>query len=112
MLEKQILTLSDAAAQRAKHLLAQRGKDSAGIKVKVLSGGCSGLKYSIEYADEIGKFDETIDCQGVKIIIDSKAVLHLIGSQMDYVETKFKSGFVFNNPNQKGSCGCGESFHT
>jgi iron-sulfur cluster assembly protein len=109
---KQVITLTEAALKRAQYLLEKRGKESAGIKVKVVSGGCSGLKYSIEYADEIGKFDEIIQAENLKIIIDSKAVLHLIGSEMDYIETQFKSGFTFNNPNQKGSCGCGESFHT
>jgi iron-sulfur cluster assembly protein len=112
MSRKNIITLTESASDRVKYLLEQRGKVSLGIKVKVVSGGCSGLKYSIEYADEIGKFDEVIEDKGVKIIVDAKAVLHLIGSEMDYVEEKFKSGFIFNNPNQKGSCGCGESFHT
>lgn len=112
MKSKQIITLTEAAAERASYLLNKRSKESLGIKIKVISGGCSGLKYSIEYADDIGKFDEIIETGGIKIVIDAKAVLHLIGSEMDYVETPFKSGFTFNNPNQKGGCGCGESFHT
>jgi iron-sulfur cluster assembly protein len=109
---KQVITLTNAASQRASYLLGKRGKESLGIKIKVISGGCSGLKYSIEYADEVGKFDEIIETAGIKVIIDAKAVLHLVGSEMDYVETQFKSGFTFKNPNQKGGCGCGESFHT
>jgi iron-sulfur cluster assembly protein len=111
MARKQAIQVTEAAISRAKILLEKRGKPSLGIKVLVLSGGCSGFKYKIEYADEIGKFDEVIDVEDFKIIIDQKAVLYLIGSIMDYVEEKFKSGFVFTNPNEKGRCGCGESFN-
>ena len=112
MSKKKILSLTDAAANRVSYLLAKRGKESLGIKVKVISGGCSGLKYVIEYADEIGKYDEVITEKGVTIIVDAKAVLHLIGSEMDFLEEKLKSGFSFKNPNQKNACGCGESFNT
>ena len=111
-MRESIISLTDNAAKRVKFLLEQRGKASIGIKVLVEKGGCSGLKYKIEYADDIAKFDEVVEEKGVKIVIDSKAVLHLIGSEMDFVEEKMSSGFIFKNPNQKGSCGCGESFHT
>lgn len=114
------ITISDAAAKRIRHLLSSRGKPSAGIKVGVRSGGCSGLSYTIEYADEIGPFDEVVhypqdgsEASGAEfdVLIDPKAVMYLIGTQMDFVEEKLKSGFVFVNPNEKGRCGCGESFH-
>jgi iron-sulfur cluster assembly protein len=103
--------ISDNAAQRIQALIAQRGKPTAGIKVGVKTRGCSGLSYTIEYADEVGKYDEVIEDKGVRVLIDPKAIMFLIGTQMDYVEEKLKSGFVFVNPNEKGRCGCGESFH-
>ena len=110
------ITITNAAAMRVKTLLESRGKPSAGIKVGVGTAGCSGLTYEIEYADEVGKFDEVVPylVDGVeefKVLIDPKAVMYLIGSEMDFVEEKMKSGFVFSNPNEKGRCGCGESFH-
>lgn len=106
-----IFTISDAAADRIKHLLAKRGKPSAGIKVGIRTRGCSGLSYTIEYADEVSKFDEVVEEKGVKVLIDPKAVMFLIGTEMDFEQEKLKSGFTFKNPNEKGRCGCGESFH-
>lgn len=106
-----LFTISDAAAARIKELQASRGKPSAGIKVGVRTRGCSGLSYSIEYADKIEAHDEVVEEKGVKVIIDPKAVMFLIGTEMDFVEEKLKSGFQFKNPNEKGKCGCGESFH-
>jgi len=105
------ITVSDAAATRIKELLAQRGKESAGIKVGVRTRGCSGLSYTIEYADEVGKYDEVVEHNGVKVLIDPKAVMFLIGAEMDFKDEKLKSGFTFSNPNEKGRCGCGESFN-
>jgi iron-sulfur cluster assembly protein len=105
------ITITDAAAHRVKALLDQRGKESLGIRVGVKKGGCSGLAYTIEYADELQKFDEVVEEKGVKVIIDPKAIIYLIGTQMDFIDEKLKSGFVFTNPNEKGKCGCGESFH-
>lgn len=111
------ITITDNAAKRIQHLLDSRGKPSAGIKVGVRSGGCSGLAYTIEYADSIEKFDEVVpyaNAQGeelFKVLIDPKAVMYLLGSEMDFKEEKLKSGFTFTNPNEKGRCGCGESFH-
>jgi len=107
----QAITVTDKAAERVKFLLDQRGKESVGIRVGVKKGGCSGLSYTIEYADDITKFEEVIKDKEVTIIIDPKAVMYLIGSEMDFVEEKMKSGFTFVNPNVKGQCGCGESFH-
>lgn len=107
----QALTLTDAAAAHIQALLSKREKPAAGVRVGIRTRGCSGLSYTFEYADEIGKFDEVVEDKGVKVIIDPKAVMFLIGTEMDYVDEKFKSGFVFKNPNEKGRCGCGESFN-
>lgn len=105
------IKITDAAAEQIKVLLGDRGKPSEGIRVGVKKGGCSGLAYTIEYADDIQKFEDVVDDKGVRVIIDPKASLYLIGTQMDFVSEKLKSGFVFTNPNEKGRCGCGESFH-
>jgi iron-sulfur cluster assembly protein len=109
------IKITEGAATRIRYLLAQRGKESLGVKVGVRTGGCSGLSYTIEYADEIAKFDEVVpypnkDSEEFKVIIDPKSIMDLIGSEMDFVEEKMKSGFTFQNPNEKGRCGCGESF--
>ncbi len=106
-----LFTISDAAASRIKELIASRDKPSAGIKVGIRTRGCSGLSYSIEYADTVEPHDEVVEDKGVKVLIDPKAVMFLIGTEMDFVEEKLKSGFTFKNPNEKGKCGCGESFH-
>lgn len=107
----QLLTISDTAAERVKTMLEKRGKPSLGVKVGIRTRGCSGLSYTIEYADEMGKFDAVVEEKGVRLLIDPKAEMFLIGTVMDYEEDTFKSGFVFRNPNEKGRCGCGESFH-
>lgn len=105
------ITISDRAAEQIKALMGKREKPAYGIKVGIRTRGCSGLSYTIEYADEAGKFDEVVEDKGVRVLIDPKAVMFLIGTEMDFTEEKFKSGFTFNNPNAKGHCGCGESFH-
>ena len=106
-----LITISAAAAQRIKALLKSRGKPAAGVRVGVRTRGCSGLSYTIEYADEISAYDEVVRGEDFTVLIDPKAVMFLIGTEMDYVEEKLKSGFIFRNPNEKGRCGCGESFH-
>jgi iron-sulfur cluster assembly protein len=108
---KQALTITDTAAARIQAMLAARGKPAAGVRVGIRTRGCSGLAYTIEYADEVAAQDEVVEEKGVRVLIDPKAVLFLLGTQMDFVEEKFKSGFTFTNPNEKGRCGCGESFH-
>jgi len=110
-MKKDPLIVTASAANRIKDLLAQRGKPSAGIRICIETKGCSGKKYKIEYADEVGKFDVVIDQNDVRVLIDPKAMLFIIGSEMDYLEEELSSGFVFTNPNEKGKCGCGESFH-
>jgi iron-sulfur cluster assembly protein len=108
---RQAMTLTDAAAERIRALLEKRGKPAAGIRIGVRSRGCSGLTYTLEYADEKGKFDELVQDKGVTVLIDPKASMFIIGTEMDYVEDRLQSGFTFRNPNEKGRCGCGESFH-
>ena len=106
-----MMTLTEAAAERAKHLMSQTDKPIVGLRVGVKAQGCSGMSYYIEYAEEKKKFEEVVEDKGVTILIDPAATMFLIGSEMDYQEDKLQSGFVFNNPNEKGRCGCGESFH-
>jgi iron-sulfur cluster assembly protein len=106
-----MITLTDAAAERARGLMSRSGKPVLGLRVGVSTRGCSGLSYKVEYAEEQKKFEEMVEDKGVRIFIDPTAIMFLIGSEMDYVEDKFQSGFVFRNPNEKGRCGCGESFH-
>src|SRR5215470_5923640 len=99
---QQAMTLTDAAAERIKALMARRGKPAVGIRVGVRSRGCSGLTYTLEYADEKGKFDDVVEDKGVTILIDPKASMFIIGTEMDWVEDKLQSGFTFRNPNEKG----------
>ncbi len=108
---KNILSITDVAVEKIKLLLQKRDRPSFGIRVGVKSGGCSGLSYYIEYADNKNQFDEVIQDKGIVILIDPKALMYLLGSEMNYVESQFKSGFTFTNPNEKGKCGCGKSFN-
>ena len=107
----QMITITDAAAERMRQIMSRSEKPVLGLRVGITTRGCSGMSYSIEYAEEQRKFEDMVECKGVKIFIDPTAVMFLIGSEMDYVEDKFQTGFVFTNPNEKGRCGCGESFH-
>lgn len=107
----QLMSITEAAAERVQELLDRRGKPSAGVRVGVRTKGCSGLSYTLEYADAKQPGDEVVEAHGVTLLIEPKASLFLIGTEMDYVVEKLKSGFVFRNPNEKGRCGCGESFH-
>lgn len=107
----QMMTITDQAAERVKALLASRGKPSAGVRVGIRTKGCSGMSYTLEFADDKNEFDEIVEDKGVRIYIDPKATMFIIGTEMDFVEDKLESGFVFQNPNEKGRCGCGESFH-
>ena len=107
----QLMTVTPAAAERVKALIESRGKPTAGVRIGVRTKGCSGLSYTLEFADSQQPMDEVVETEGVKLLIDPKASLFLIGTVMDFEEDKLKSGFVFRNPNEKGRCGCGESFH-
>ena len=106
-----ILNITEAAAERVKALIDRSDKPVQGLRVGVSTRGCSGMSYIVEYADEKRPLEDVIEDKGVKMFIDPTAVMFLFGSTMDYVEDKFHSGFVFTNPNEKGRCGCGESFH-
>ena len=107
----QVMTVTPLAAERVKALIDGRGKPTAGIRIGVRTKGCSGLSYTLEFADKQELMDEVVEAGGIKLLIDPKGSLFLLGTEMDYEEEKLKSGFVFKNPNEKGRCGCGESFH-
>jgi iron-sulfur cluster assembly protein len=104
-----VVTLTDAAAERVKAIMARSGEPGAGLRVGVKKGGCAGMEYTMEYAAETGPMDEVVEEKGVRILIDPSAILFLLGTEMDYRSDKLSSGFVFKNPNQTGACGCGES---
>ena len=105
----QVMRLTDAAALRIKDVMARAVRPVAGVRVGVKNGGCAGMEYTMEYADAVKHSDEVVEYKGVKIIVDPKAVLFLLGTEMDYKADKLSAQFVFNNPNQTGACGCGES---
>src|SRR5688572_2506023 len=105
----QVMRLTDAAADRIKAIMAKADKPFAGLRVGVKNGGCAGMAYTMEYAESANPADEIVEDKGVKILIDPKAVLFLLGTEMDYRVDKLSSQFVFNNPNQTSACGCGES---
>ena len=104
-----VVTLTDAAANRVKDIIAKSEKPILGVRVGVKNGGCAGMSYTMEYAESRNPLDEVIEDKGVKVLIDPKAVLFLLGTEMDFQTTKLSSQFVFNNPNQTSACGCGES---
>ena len=104
------LTLTPSAEARIAELMAKAPADAIGVKLSTPRRGCSGLAYSVDYVSEADPFDEKIDTPGGNFYIDGGSVLYLVGSTMDWVEDDFTAGFVFNNPNAKGACGCGESF--
>jgi iron-sulfur cluster assembly protein len=104
-----VMRLSEAAAGRISDIIAKSGRPVAGIRVGVQNGGCAGMSYTMEYAEAVDPRDEIVEDKGVRVFIDPKAVLFLLGTEMDYRVDKFSSGFVFNNPNQTSACGCGES---
>ena len=104
-----VVTLSDAAAVRVKEIMDRADKPYAGLRVGVKNGGCAGSEYVLEYAETAGPLDEVVEDKGVRILIEPKAVLFLIGTEVDYETTRLASKFVFRNPNQTDACGCGES---
>ena len=107
---KQVITLSDNAANRIKEIISNDETKSVGVRVGVKSGGCAGMSYVMEYAKEINPTDEIIEDKGVKVFIDPSAIMYLLGTEMDYKKEQFSSSFIFKNPNETERCGCGESF--
>ena len=105
----QVMRLTDAAAERIKAVIAKAERPIAAVRVGVKNGGCAGMAYTMEYADQINSLDEVLEDKGVRILIDPKAVMFLLGTEMDYKIDKLSAQFVFNNPNQTAACGCGES---
>ncbi|WP_312782276.1 iron-sulfur cluster assembly accessory protein [Brevundimonas sp.] len=103
------VTLTDAAAERVREIMTNAEKDYVGLRVGVKNGGCAGQEYTFAYAEQIEPLDEVVEDKGVTILIEPKAVLFLIGSEIDYETTKLASKFVFRNPNETDACGCGES---
>ena len=104
-----VMTMTDAAADRVKAIMANAGKTAEGIRVGIKKGGCAGMEYTVDMVDEPADKDDVIEHAGARVFIAPEAVLFLLGTQMDYEVTKLRSGFVFNNPNQTSACGCGES---
>jgi len=109
-MNKQVIKLSDRAAERVKEIMAQAKEPIIGVRVGVASGGCAGMSYVMEYAKKTNPNDEVIEDKGVKVFVDSAAVMYLLGTEMDYKREELSSSFVFNNPNETERCGCGESF--
>ena len=109
-MSKQVITLSDRAAKRVKEIMAQATEQIIGVRVGVAAGGCAGMSYVIEYAKKTNPNDEIIEDKGVKVLIDPKAIMYLLGTEMDYKKEELSSSFVFKNPNETERCGCGESF--
>mgnify|MGYP001360102059 FL=1 len=107
---KQIITLSDSAAERIKKIMSSDKSNSVGVRIGVKSGGCAGMSYVMEYTKNTNPNDEVIEDKGVKVFIDSAAIMYLLGTEMDYKTEEFSSSFVFKNPNETERCGCGESF--
>jgi iron-sulfur cluster assembly protein len=103
------MTLTEQAAERVREIMSRSDRPVEALRIGVKNGGCAGMEYTMEWAERQEKLDEVVEDKGVKILIDPKAVLFLLGAEMDYRVDKLKSGFVFNNPNQTSACGCGES---
>ena len=110
-MREQVIKLSDNAANRIKEIMSTADIKAIGVRVGVKSGGCAGMSYIMEYAKEIKPNEEVIEDKGVKVLIDPKAIIYLLGTEMDYKKEKFSSQFVFKNPNETERCGCGESFN-
>ncbi|MEE2000996.1 iron-sulfur cluster assembly protein IscA [Alkalimonas sp. MEB108] len=103
------ITMTDAAADRVRHFLSNRGK-GIGLRVGVKTTGCSGLAYVLEFVDDLNPDDEVFDQQGIKLIVDGKSLVYIDGTELDFTREGLNEGFKFNNPNVNGECGCGESF--
>ena len=109
-MSEKVIKLSDKAVSRIKEIMSQAENSTIGVRVGVRSGGCAGMSYVMEYAKKANPNDEIVEDKGVKVLIDPKAIMYLLGTEMDYKKEKFSSQFVFKNPNETERCGCGESF--
>ena len=105
----QVMTLTDAATERVKELVENSDKNAIGLRVGIKKGGCAGMEYTMEMVDAARPGDDTVEDKGAKLFVDPSAVLFLLGTEMDFEVTKFRSGFIFKNPNEVSACGCGES---
>ena len=109
-MSEQVIKLSQNAAEKIKDILSKAEDATIGVRVGVQSGGCAGMSYVMEYTKEVNPSDEVIEDKGVKVFVDSAAIMYLLGTEMDYKKEELSSSFVFNNPNETERCGCGESF--
>tara|TARA_Y100000817_G_scaffold257517_1_gene211066 strand:+ start:448 stop:783 length:336 start_codon:yes stop_codon:yes gene_type:complete len=109
-MRESVIKLSDNAVSRIKEIMSQANNSTIGVRVGVKSGGCAGMSYIMEYAKEVKPNEEIIEDKGVKVLIDPKAIMYLLGTEMDYKKDNFSSQFIFKNPNETERCGCGESF--
>ena len=109
-MNEKIITLSDDAVIRIKEIMSKANNSKIGVRIGVKSGGCAGMSYVMEYAEDIKPNEEIVEQKGVKVLIDPKAIIYLLGTEMDYKKEKFSSQFIFKNPNETERCGCGESF--
>ena len=107
-----IISITDQASARVQEIVKGAESDVIGLRIGIKTAGCSGLQYNVEFAKEQQPFEDAIDVNGVRVLIDPAAVMFLVGTEMDWTEDKFNSSFVFNNPNETARCGCGESFST
>jgi len=105
------LNITQQAAEQIKHLIDQRTQPTMGVRIGIRTRGCSGYAYTLEFSDKAHDLDEIVKDKGVTVFIDPKSILFVLGTEMDFVQDKVSQGFVFKNPNEKGRCGCGESFH-
>ncbi|MEN3791603.1 Fe-S cluster assembly scaffold SufA [Fulvimarina sp. MAC3] len=105
----QVLSMTDAAAERVNAILQAQGEGALGVRIGVKKGGCAGMEYTVDLATEAKANEDSVEKNGARVFIAPEAVLFLLGTEMDYEETVLRSGFVFNNPNQTSACGCGES---
>lgn len=105
------LTMTESAKNRIRDLMNQRDMPAVGVRIGIKTKGCSGMSYTMEFADQASPFDEIVTIDDITLMIDPKAIMFILGTEMDYVEEALHSGFVFSNPNEKGRCGCGKSFH-
>jgi iron-sulfur cluster assembly protein len=103
------MTLTPAAAERVRKLMEAKGPSVAGLRIGLRKGGCAGMEYTMDWVDNVSKFDEVIEQDGARVLIDPQAVLYLLGTEMDWKVDRLSAQFVFNNPNQSSACGCGES---